>query len=160
MWRGRGTKDGSVRKMEAGDLLTWPLSRVLASPKTHFNLSASSPQWLPILRRASLQLAWPSPHFAHLPPAPYPWLLPVRAAESLKGVGLCLDSVCPTSAHLCEERSASRLSSLPLGATSCLWNHLHQADRFAAYCCPSCAAENCSGVAACPPWLLVISHDI
>ena len=53
-----------------GDLSPWLPTR-LATPEWR---QANLQQFVPNYTRASLQLAWSSPHFAHLPPkAPDPW---------------------------------------------------------------------------------------
>ena len=77
---------------DAGDLLTASPAAV-SLPSSGIFQFAAVPS--PKLCRASLQLVWPSPHFAHLPPQPLILGQPVRAAGSLKA----LESARPTSVH-------------------------------------------------------------
>ena len=69
-------------------------------------------EFIPNLCPAGLALAWPSPHFSHLPPSPLILGWAVRTARSLKGVEL---SALPTSGHLCDERPVSRPVSYKVG---------------------------------------------
>ena len=87
-----------------------PLEDCLAVPPRQqaFNLH----EFIPNLCPAGLVLAWPSPHFSHLPPNPLILGWAVRTARSLKGVEL---SALPTSGHLCDERSVSRPASYKVG---------------------------------------------
>lgn len=89
-WRRRTTtRHGTTRMKGADDLLSCRLARLATPERQADNLQ----QFVPNYTRASLQLAWSSPHFAHLPPkAPDPW-----PAGSLKGVGGALAAL-PTFA--------------------------------------------------------------
>jgi len=103
--------DVTIRRIVDVDLPKHPPPEyclTVAPRQQAFNLH----EFIPNLCPAGLVLAWPSPHFSHLPPSPLILGWAVRTARSLKGVEL---SAFPTSGHLCDERPVSRPASYKVG---------------------------------------------
>ncbi|KAF2874595.1 hypothetical protein BDV95DRAFT_659166 [Massariosphaeria phaeospora] len=107
----RGGKEGlGGRRVQPSPADSSPLSpwATVSLPQGP-TVAANFEQFVPKLYQASLQLAWPSPHFAHLPPkAPDPWLSRASLQEASKALKERVSDLRP---HLCNESPVSRPSS-------------------------------------------------